>query len=55
MIQQLRARDITTPVILVTGRVDNEGLARAHASDACAVLAKPFEAAALLAVIAALE
>ncbi len=52
MIQQLRARDITTPIILVTGRVDTEGLARARASDACTVLAKPFAAAALLAAVA---
>jgi signal transduction histidine kinase len=53
MLQQLRARGVTTPVILVTGRVDSEGLARARASDACAVLAKPFEAARLLATVAA--
>jgi CheY-like chemotaxis protein len=52
MIHQLRARDITTPIILVTGRVDTEGLARARASDACTVLAKPFAAAALLAAVA---
>ena len=44
---------VMTPVILVTGRVDSEGLARARASDACAVLAKPFEAARLLAAVAA--
>jgi signal transduction histidine kinase len=53
MLQQLRARGVATPVILVTGRVDSEGLARARASDACAVLAKPFEAARLLAMVAA--
>jgi signal transduction histidine kinase/putative methionine-R-sulfoxide reductase with GAF domain len=53
MLQQLRARGIATPVILITGRVDSEGLARARASDACAVLAKPFEAAKLLAMVAA--
>jgi signal transduction histidine kinase len=56
MLQQLRARGVATPVILVTGRVDSEGLARARAADACAVLAKPFEATRLLvAVAAALE
>jgi signal transduction histidine kinase len=56
MIQQLRARGITTPVILLTGRIDGEELARARTSDACAVLAKPFDAAMLLAaVVAALE
>jgi CheY-like chemotaxis protein len=53
MLQQLRARGVMTPVILVTGRVDSEGLARARASDACAVLAKPFEATRLLAMVAA--
>jgi CheY-like chemotaxis protein len=53
MLQQLRARGVATPVILVTGRVDSEGLARARASDAYAVLAKPFEAARLLAMVAA--
>jgi signal transduction histidine kinase len=53
MLQELRARGVTTPVILVTGRVDSAGLARARASDACAVLAKPFEANRLLATVAA--
>ena len=53
MLDLLRARGDTTPVILVTGRVDSEGLARARASDAYAVLAKPFEAARLLAMVAA--
>ncbi|MFL5806881.1 MAG: ATP-binding protein [Roseiflexaceae bacterium] len=53
MIQQLRARGIATPVILLTGGVDSEGLARAHSSDACAVLTKPFDAATLLATVAA--
>jgi signal transduction histidine kinase len=53
LLDQLRARGDSTPVILVTGRVDSAGLARARASDACAVLAKPFEAARLLAIVAA--
>jgi signal transduction histidine kinase len=53
MIQQLRQRGVTIPVILMTGRVDGEGLERANVSDACVVIAKPFEASALLAAIAA--
>jgi signal transduction histidine kinase len=53
LLQQLRAQGVATPVILVTGRVDSEGLARARSSDACAVLAKPFEAVRLLALVAA--
>jgi signal transduction histidine kinase len=56
MIQQLRAQGIVTPVILLTGRVDGEGLARARSSDACTVLTKPFDAATLIAAVtAALE
>jgi signal transduction histidine kinase/putative methionine-R-sulfoxide reductase with GAF domain len=52
LIRQLRARGVSTPVILMTGRVDSAGLQRARSSDACAVLEKPFAAANLLAVIA---
>jgi signal transduction histidine kinase len=51
MIKALREQGITTPVILITGRVDGEGLSRARGSDACAVLAKPFEAATLLSAV----
>ncbi|HEX5691814.1 MAG TPA: ATP-binding protein, partial [Roseiflexaceae bacterium] len=52
MIQALRERNIATPVILITGRFDGASMGRAHGSDACAVIAKPFEAAALLSAVA---
>ena len=42
LIKQLRARGIITPVILMTGRVDSDGLAHAQDSDTISVLAKPF-------------
>ena len=53
MIECLRARGITTPVILVTGRVDVDGLARARASGATVLLTKPFDAASLFRALAA--
>lgn len=53
LIKRLRADGITTPVILVTGRVDREGLASAYASGAVALLDKPFDAATLLKAVAA--
>jgi signal transduction histidine kinase/ActR/RegA family two-component response regulator len=53
LIKQLRARGIATPVILMTGRVDSDGLTYAQGSDAIGVLAKPFDRATLLATIGA--
>jgi signal transduction histidine kinase/ActR/RegA family two-component response regulator len=53
MIQRLRDLGVDTPVILVTGRVDIEGLARARESDAAVLVTKPFEAATLLRAVAA--
>jgi signal transduction histidine kinase/ActR/RegA family two-component response regulator len=53
LIGELRARGMRTPVILMTGRVDSEGLARAQVSDSITVLAKPFDRATLLATIGA--
>jgi signal transduction histidine kinase/ActR/RegA family two-component response regulator len=53
MVQQLRDRGVTTPVILVTGRVDMEGLASAQVTDACILLTKPFASSALLGAVAA--
>ncbi len=49
LIRQLRARGIAMPVILMTGRVDSDGLAHAQGSDTISVLAKPFDRATLLA------
>jgi len=40
-------------VILVTGRVDVEGLARARTADASVLLTKPFDAASLFRALAA--
>ncbi len=51
LIGQLRARGIATPVILMTGRVDSDGLAHAQGSDTISVLAKPFDRATLLAAV----
>jgi CheY-like chemotaxis protein len=53
MIQELRDRGVGTPVILMTGRVDGEGLAHAQRTDAVTVLTKPFDSAGLLAAIIA--
>jgi len=53
LIGELRARGITTPVILMTGRVDSDGLAHAQVSDTITVLAKPFDRTTLLATIGA--
>jgi FixJ family two-component response regulator len=53
MIECLRARGIMTPVILVTGRVDVEGLARARTANASVLLTKPFDAATLFRALAA--
>jgi signal transduction histidine kinase/ActR/RegA family two-component response regulator len=53
MIQRLRDLGVTTPVILMTGRVDGDGLAYAQSSDSVALLPKPFDRATLLAAIAA--
>jgi signal transduction histidine kinase/ActR/RegA family two-component response regulator len=53
LIGQLRARGIATPVILMTGRVDSDGLAHAQGSDTISVLAKPFDRATLLATVGA--
>ena len=53
LIRQLRARGIATPVILMTGRVDSDGLAHAQGSDTVSVLAKPFDRATLLATVGA--
>ena len=53
LIRQLRARGIATPVILMTGRVDSDGLAHAQGSDTISVLAKPFDRATLLATVGA--
>ncbi len=51
LIRQLRARGIAMPVILMTGRVDSDGLAHAQGSDTISVLAKPFDRATLLATV----
>ncbi|HEU5101909.1 MAG TPA: response regulator, partial [Roseiflexaceae bacterium] len=51
LIGELRARYINTPVILMTGRVDSDGLAHAQVSDSITVLAKPFDRATLLATV----
>jgi signal transduction histidine kinase/CheY-like chemotaxis protein len=53
LIGQLRAHGITTPVVLMTGRVDNDGLAHAQSSDTVSVLTKPFDRPTLLATVAA--
>jgi CheY-like chemotaxis protein len=53
LIEQLRARSVDTPVVLMTGRVDNDGLAHAQGSDSISVLAKPFDRATLLAAVGA--
>ncbi len=53
LIGQLRAHGITTPVVLMTGRVDNDGLAHAQGSDTISVLTKPFDRTTLLATVAA--
>jgi FixJ family two-component response regulator len=53
LIRQLRTRGIATPVILMTGRVDSDGLAHAQDSDTISVLAKPFDRATLLATVGA--
>jgi len=52
MIAQLRAIGNTTPIVLMTGRVDNEALVRIQNSGAAVVLEKPFDRTALLAAIA---
>jgi signal transduction histidine kinase/putative methionine-R-sulfoxide reductase with GAF domain/ActR/RegA family two-component response regulator len=51
LIGQLRARGITTPAILMTGRVDGGGLGQDQSSDMITVMAKPFDRAKLLATI----
>jgi signal transduction histidine kinase/ActR/RegA family two-component response regulator len=53
LIRQLRARGIATPVILMTGRVDSDGLSHTQGSDTISVLAKPFDRATLLATVGA--
>jgi len=53
LIAQLRAHGIATPVVLMTGRVDSDGLTYAQGSDSISVLAKPFDRTTLLATIAA--
>jgi CheY-like chemotaxis protein len=53
LISQLRARGIATPVMLMTGRIDGDGLGHAQTSDTITVLAKPFDRAALLAAVGA--
>jgi FixJ family two-component response regulator len=53
LIGQLRTRGIDTPVVLMTGRVDSDGLAHAQGSDTISVLPKPFDRATLLATISA--
>ncbi|MEP7189153.1 MAG: ATP-binding protein, partial [Roseiflexaceae bacterium] len=53
LIEQLRAQGIATPVVLMTGRVDNDGLTYAQGSDTVSVLAKPFDRTTLLTTIAA--
>jgi CheY-like chemotaxis protein len=53
LIAELRARGITTPVILMTGRVDSDGLAHAQISDTITVRPKPYDRATLLATIGA--
>jgi CheY-like chemotaxis protein len=53
LIAQLRARGIATPVILMTGRVDSDGLAHAQGSDTISILAKPFDRTTLLAAVGA--
>ncbi len=52
MIAQLRATGHTTPILLMTGRIDTEALTRIQNSGAAAVLEKPFDRTALLAAIA---
>jgi FixJ family two-component response regulator len=52
MILRLRERGVATPVILMTGRVDSEGLSHTQATDAVTVLAKPFDRTTLLTAIA---
>jgi two-component system, NtrC family, sensor kinase len=53
LIMQLRARGITTPVILMTGRLDSDGMAHAQGSDPIKVLAKPFDRTTLLTMVGA--
>jgi signal transduction histidine kinase/ActR/RegA family two-component response regulator len=53
LIAQLRANGIVTPVVLMTGRVDSDGLAYAQGSDTVSVLAKPFDRTTLLATVGA--
>jgi signal transduction histidine kinase/putative methionine-R-sulfoxide reductase with GAF domain len=53
LVRRLRERGDLTPVVLVSGRVDADGLAHAQASGAVAVLAKPFDTSTLLAAVAA--
>jgi signal transduction histidine kinase len=53
LVEQLRAHGIVTPVVLMTGRVDNDGLTYAQGSDSISVLAKPFDRTTLLATVAA--
>ncbi|MEO7912724.1 MAG: ATP-binding protein [Roseiflexaceae bacterium] len=53
LIGQLRAQGVDTPVVLMTGRVDSDGLAHAQGSDTISMLAKPFDRTTLLATVAA--
>ena len=46
--QLLSARNVDTPVIMITARVEEEILVRAKASGAFAFFRKPFESAALV-------
>jgi signal transduction histidine kinase/ActR/RegA family two-component response regulator len=52
MLAQLRAIGSTTPIVLMTGRVDTEALVRIQNSGAAAVLEKPFDKTSLLTAIA---
>jgi len=53
LVTQLRANGIATPVVLMTGRVDSDGLAHAQGSDTVSVLEKPFDRTTLLATVGA--